>query len=62
MFALDSPITFLGGALKILGRGIEELMLFFFKLVKGFTGLRLENMFPTELDAGGIVFLNIFYD
>ena len=62
MFVLDSPIIFLGGALKILGRGIEELMLFFLKLVKGFTKLRLENIFPTEFGAVGIACFKIFYD
>ena len=40
-------MTFEGGALKILGRGIGAGRLFFFKLEKGFSGLGFENMFPT---------------
>jgi hypothetical protein len=37
MFVLDPPMTFGGGALKILGRGIGAERLLFFKLLKGFS-------------------------
>ena len=60
MFVLDPPMTFGGGALKILGRGIGAEKLFFFKLVKGFSWWGSENMFSTEFVPEGIVWLKMY--